>query len=273
MELETSIQDMPSVVARRERPWHYAFVGLGLALALGALLLPVSTFDRRLQLIVSGVCSQAHFLYIGPFTMPLCARNTGIYAGFLSTLLYLALTGRGRAAGLPALPFVGMLVLGVLAMGVDGLNSLALDIGGYNLYPPDNRLRVVTGLGMGAAIGVFVLAVFNVSLRADALLERPMLGGWRDLFGIAAVGAALYSLLFFAPAGLYYPLAIFSVFGITGVLFAMNTFVTAIVTGFEARVLSLRQLARPATIGLVLTALELAALAGFRLWFERSLGM
>lgn len=258
---------------RPEHPWRYAFIGLAVALALGALLLPVSTFDRRLQLIVSGVCSQAHYLHIGPYTMPLCARNTGIYAGFAATLIYLLAAGRGRAAGLPALPIVGLLALGVVAMGVDGLNSLALDVGGYHLYTPDNRLRVVTGIGMGAAVGVFILAVFNVSLRADARLDQPILGGWADVGGIAAVGAVLYALLFFAPPALYYPLAMFSVVGIGGVLFAMNTFVAAMVTGFEARVRSLGQLARPATFGLLLTVLELAVLAGLRVLMERSLGM
>ncbi len=257
---------------RGERPWRYAFVGLGVALALGTLLLPISTFDRRLQLIVSGVCSQAHYLYIGPFTMPLCARNTGIYAGFAATLAYLVATGRGRAAGLPAWPIVGLLVLSVLAMGVDGLNSLALDIGGYNLYTPDNRLRVITGIGMGAAVGVFMLAVFNVSLRADPRLNQPILGG-ADLPGILVVGTVLYVLLFFAPVALFYPLAIFSVVGIGAVLFAMNTFVAAMVGGFEARVRSLGQLARPATYGLLLTVLELAMLAGLRLALERSLGI
>jgi len=267
------VRELETRNSKLETPWRYAFLGLAVALGLGTLLLPVSTFDRRLQMIVSGVCSQAHYLYIGPFTMPLCARNTGIYAGFAATLLFLLATGRGRAAGLPSLPIVGLLLGAVLAMGVDGLNSLALDIGGYNLYTPDNRLRVITGIGMGAAVGVFVLAVFNVSLRADARLDLPIVGGWADVLGIVAVGAVLYGLLFRAPVALYYPLAIFSVVGIAGVLFAMNTFVAAMIGGFEARVRSLSQLARPATIGLLVTALQLAALAVLRLLLERSLGI
>ena len=61
--------------------------------------------------------------------------------------------------------------------------------------------------------------------------------------------------------------------GIGAVLFAMNTFVAAMVGGFEARVRSLGQLARPATYGLLLTVLELAMLAGLRLALERSLGI
>lgn len=259
--------------AHEQQPWLYAFLGVSLTLLAGVLFLPLGSLADRLHMVVHGVCAQAHYISIGPYTMPLCARNTGIYAGFLATLLYLIVLGRKRAAQFPKLPITLVLAFAILAMGVDGLNSMALDIGGYNLYPPQNTLRIASGLGMGIAIGTFMLAIFNLSLRYDARRDERVIGSWAELAGAFVVAFGLYALLLNSPVWLYYPLAIFSVIGIVGVLFMSNVFVVAMISGLENRVLQLRQLSRPATIGIALTAAELALLAGLRMWMEHSLGI
>ncbi|HEX6291329.1 MAG TPA: DUF2085 domain-containing protein [Herpetosiphonaceae bacterium] len=255
------------------QPWLWAFLGLGLTLIGGVLLLPVGSLADRLHLVVQGVCAQAHYLTIGSYTLPLCARNTGIYAGFLATLLYLLALGRSRAARIPPLSITIFLGLAIIAMGIDGFNSMLLDIGGYNVYPPRNSLRVITGLGMGIAIGAFFVLMFNMSLRYDARQDQRVLRNWPELLGVLVAATLLYGLLFSAPQWLFYPLAIFSVLGIVGVLFMANLFVVAMLSGLEGRVLRLRQLARAATIGLALTAGELALLAWLREIMERSLGL
>lgn len=259
--------------AARQQPWLWALVGLAGTLLIGLFFLPMGTLADRLRMIVHGVCAQQHYLYIGGTSLPLCARNSGIYAGFLATVLYLIALGRGKAARVPSLPITLLLLGAIIAMGIDGFNSLLRDIGGYNVYPPDNRLRVITGLGMGIAIGVFMPLLFNLSLRYDARREQRILGTWIELAGAIAVAAALYALLFFAPAWLYYPIALFSVAGIVGVLWLANMFVIGMISGLEGRVLKLRQLARPATLGLAFTAVELALLTGLRMWLEHSVGM
>lgn len=255
------------------QPWLWAFLGLSLTLFGGVFLLPLGSLSERLAMVVHGVCAQAHYLTIGSYTMPLCARNTGIYAGFLATFVYLLLLRRSRAAGLPPWSIVITLALAIVAMGVDGFNSLALDLGGYNLYTPQNTLRVATGLGMGMAIGSFLLLMFNLSLRYDARHDQRIIRNWAELLGLIVMSAGLYVLLFFAPAWLFYPLAIFSVIGIVGVLFMTNVFVIGMVTGLEGRVLKLRQLARAGTWALAATALELALLAGLRVWVEGAMRM
>ncbi|HEY0733767.1 MAG TPA: DUF2085 domain-containing protein [Herpetosiphonaceae bacterium] len=259
--------------AEQQQPWLWAFLGLGLTLIGGVLFLPMGTLDHRLHMIVHGVCAQAHYLTIGGYTMPLCARNTGIYAGFLATVLYLLVLGRGRAAKMPPLSITIVLGLAVIIMGIDGFNSLLLDIGGYNVYTPQNYLRVITGLGMGIAIGTFFVLMFNLSLRYDARQDQRVLRNWPELLGMVATAALLYGLLFTAPEWLFYPLAIFSVLGIVGVLFVANMFVVAMLTGLEGRVLRFKQLSRPATFGLALTVGELALLAWLRVAMEQSLGI
>jgi uncharacterized membrane protein len=258
---------------RADRPWLFAFVGIGLTLLLGVLFLPIRGLDYRLQMVVHGVCSQAHYLYVGALRLPLCARNTGIYAGTLGTLLGLLALGKRRAAGLPPVAITLLLVLGGLAMAIDGTNSLLLDLGGYNLYTPHNPLRVVTGLLMGTMIGVFVLLMFNVALRKAPTADERIISSWIEYAALLLIDLAVYLVIFFGPGFLYYPVALFSVIGIVGVLFVANIFVLAMVNGFEGKVTRLRQLTRPATIGLVLTAVELIALAGLRLWVEGSMIM
>lgn len=257
--------------AEGERPWLWACVGLTLTLLIGLFALPIRGLDYRLQMVVHGVCAQAHYLIIGGLRMPLCARNTGLYAGSLATFLGILVLGRGRAGRLPRIPITLLLVLGALAMVVDGLNSMLLDLGGYNLYQPLNQVRVITGLLMGMAIGTFVVLMYNVSLRRDARMDQPVIGSWLEYVALLLGNAAFFLLIFWGPGLLYYPLALASVAGIVGVLFACNLFVLAMIGGLEGRVSRLRQLVRPATLSVVLTVVELALLAGMRGWLESSI--
>ena len=259
--------------ARSYRPWLWAFVALSSTVLLGLLLLPVRGLDYRLQMLVHGVCAQAHYLEIGALRMPLCARNTGIYAGSIGTIFFLLASGRGRAAKLPPLAITGLIMAGAFAMVVDGLNSMALDIGNYHLYMPHNELRVATGLLMGTAIGSFMLLMFNIALRRAPRHDQRVIGSWLEYCALLLVNCVVYLLIFFGPPALYYPLAIFSVAGIVGVLFISNLFVMSMVGGLEGRVARLAQLARPASIAVVLTGVELTALAALRVWAESSLTM
>lgn len=256
-----------------DRPWLWAFVGLALTLLVGLFVLPIRGLDYRLQMVVHGVCAQAHYLNLGGLQMPLCARNTGIYAGTLGTFLGVLLLGRGRAAILPKIPITLLMVLGALAMVVDGFNSMLLDLGGYNLYQPLNQVRVITGLLMGMAIGTFMLLMYNLSLRRKPRMDQRVIGSWLEYAALLLGNAGLFLLIFWGPGLFYYPLALLSVAGIVGVLFACNLFVLAMIGGFENRVSRLRQLIRPATFSIVLTVVELALLSGMRSWLESSVSM
>lgn len=275
--LELARRDVASRQAQKataaEQPWLWAFVGLGVTLLLGLFFVPIHGLDYRLQMIVHGVCAQQHYLYEGSLRLPLCARNTGIYAGALGTVLFLMVRGKGRAAGLPPIGVTLLLLLSAMAMAIDGTNSLLLDIGRYNLYTPHNELRVITGLLMGTTIGVFVTLLFNLALRREPRTDQRILSGGLEYVALLLVCACVYLILFFGPPFLYYPVALFSVAGIVGVLFVANMFVVAMIGGLEGRVSRLQQLAQPATIGLVLTVIELTVLASLRMWLEHSMTM
>ncbi|GAC1546785.1 MAG: DUF2085 domain-containing protein [Herpetosiphon sp.] len=262
-----------SVAQQQEQRWLWAFIGLASTLVIGIWFLPGATLGDRLHVVVQGVCAQQHFLYLGPLQMPLCARNTGIYAGFLATLLYIVALGRGRAGTLPPMTITVLLGLGIMAMAVDGTNSLLLDLGNYNIYPPHNLLRVVSGLLAGSSIAIFLLLMFNVALRANVRPRERVLQSWPEYVGMLLADAIVLGMIWLGPTWLYYPLAIGSVIGIIGVLFTTNVFVVGMMSGFEHRVLTLRNLARPGTIALSLTAIELGGLALLRTWLESAMPM
>ena len=120
-------------------------------------------------------------------------------------------------------------------MGIDGTNSLLADIGDHNLYQPQNFLRLITGLLMGTAIGVFLPLILNLALRENVRADQAMLGSWPEYLGALLADAVLFMLVTLAPTPFFYPIAIFSVVGIIGVLFTTNVFVVAMVSGLEQR--------------------------------------
>src|SRR5919202_4424213 len=115
-----------SIAARslRELPWRYALMGLAGALLLGLLAWPGMPLEWKMFAVVHGVCAQAHTVDMAGLRLPLCARNTGIYSGFLITVLYMLALGRSRAAKLPPWPITIALGLFIAIMAGDGVESL-----------------------------------------------------------------------------------------------------------------------------------------------------
>ena len=256
---------------RNERPALWAFLAVLVTLLIGTLLLLPGTFVDRLGWVVHGVCAQEHGLIIGGVEMPLCQRNTGIYSGFLATLLTLIALGRGRAAKLPQRSILILLGANVVWMGIDGFNSLFKDLGTFYLYEPQQILRVLSGLAMGMTVATMMLFAFNTTLRANPRREQRVLGGWGDVALVASVEFALFALIQLNLPFLIYPLAIFSTLGIIGVMFTVNLIVAAMISNFEGGVERLTQLALPAIGALLFTGVEFGLLAWARVALERSM--
>jgi uncharacterized membrane protein len=250
--------------ARRETPWRWLFAGAAGALLLALLFSPGAPLEWKMY----AVCAQQHNILLGDLQFPLCARNSGIYLSFLLTLIYLYAIGRGRAGRIPPWPISVVLLTFVGVMGVDGINSLLLDIGQPNFYTPQNWLRTLTGMGMGVGVAVMLHLVLNLTLRKDVDQQQPVLRSWWELGGILALDllalAAIYGNLWL----MFWPLAFLAFFGITGVLYLVSLLLTSLFMGYEGKVTSLRQLALPATVALVPTLIILASMSWLRFWLE-----
>ena len=273
--LEMARQEIAARKTRRaterqahELPWRYAFFGLVGALLLGLVAWPGLPLDRKMYSVVHGVCAQIHNVRVGGLDLPLCARNTGIYSSFLITSLYLLALGRRRAARLPPWPITIALILFIVIMAVDGLNSMMLDLFMPHLYTPQNWIRTLTGIGMGISIAVIMLLILNVSLRRDADNQQRIVGSWLELGGALLINGLVWLAIYGNLGIMYWPVAIVAWLGITGVLYCVNLLLTALFMRYEGTVTQVAQLARPATFALVFTLIELGALSAMRFWME-----
>jgi hypothetical protein len=107
--------------------------------------------------------------------------SSGQYLGALFGIIFLISKGP-RRVGTPPWPVITVLILFVVAYGIDGLNSylhlspmLEMAPSLPRLYEPNNVTRLLTGSGMGFSIAVAVFLTFNRTIwsRND---RRPVIG-------------------------------------------------------------------------------------------------
>lgn len=259
---------VPALHMARERRWGYAFLGFLGVLLLALLFTPGLPLQWKMYAVVHGICAQQHNIFFGNMQFPICARNSGIYSSFLITTVYLWAIGRGRAGRIPPWPISAILLAFVVIMAIDGFNSLFVDLGLPYFYAPRNSLRTLTGMGMGVGIAVMLLLIFNTTLRTNVDDQQPVLRNLVELGGVLLINFLVLVALYGNLELLFWPLAFISFFGIVGVLYLVNVLLVSLFMGYEGRVTTLIQLARPATIALVPTLVILAVLSALRFWLE-----
>jgi uncharacterized membrane protein len=253
--------------------WSALFLGL-LGLSLAALLLVPGSIEDKSIAILHGLCSQrpSHSFWIGDQRLPFDARMTGIYGGFLISQFYLLSRQRLRVSGIPSLAIVVALGLFVVAMGLDGLNSLIDDMGRPTLYEPSNLIRYSTGALTGTTLGVVLWLLGSQVLwyRRDRI-QQPILRSWGELLQILAL-AVVFGLL--ASSGwpaLYTPIVLLLVVSAVMVLFMMALILIQLARGSDSAVRRLHELAGPATVALLAAYLGMFALAAGRCLLEGTL--
>lgn len=259
----------------RARSWAAAGFALFLAALLAALvLLPGGSVIDKLRWLDSGICAQlpTHSFYPGGEQLPLCARNTGIYLGFIVTLITLHATGRGRAQLLPRWPIIVVLACGVIAMAVDGSNSFLLDLGLPHLYQPQNLLRLATGLVTGLAMASLTLPVLNRLFWREYCEERSI-ASWRALL----LYLPLLALSFFVVATqswlVLYPLAFLSTAGVLTALSSVNLIVVIGISRRDQSFEGYRDLLPFFGLALMFAIAEMLTLAQLKLMLLQGLGI
>lgn len=211
-----------------------------------------------------GLCHQlpSRSFFAGGVQLPVCARDTGIYAGFAMSLLVIAMLEKGRRpARLPALWLMALGGLGVLAMVADGVTSYA------GFRETTNAVRLVTGLAAGWALPLVVVPMLNGQMWRH-VDDVPLLSGWRGLWWLAGLAASFAFVYWLMPqAGLAYPLALSAAILVT--LTAVNLVFVTLAPVFERA--AERLLAAWPQIGLAgaLAIVELGLAGWIRWWLER----
>lgn len=256
----------------RYRETWLRLIAAGISLAL--LLAPPHNLLDKADRAAFAVCHRIPartFIFAGR-PLPLCARCSGTYLAALAGIIALALRGRGRATELPRGRWLVVLGLFMLAWAVDGMNSfLSFFPAAPQLYPPDNRLRLITGALEGLVIAAFLLPVLNLALWA-ASRPAPAVANWGDLIGLLAAGAIIVGLVDSGVPALLYPLALVSGLAVLILLAALNTVLAVALLRREGRGRCWADVVTPALWGLALALVELAAIGAARAALTARLG-
>ncbi|HKJ27474.1 MAG TPA: DUF2085 domain-containing protein [Anaerolineales bacterium] len=165
----------------------------------------------------------------------LCARCTGMYLGAMIAMAYQLFLGRRRSEW----PGKGMLVvLGVffLAFALDGTNSAAkLFLGHDLLYTPNNTLRLITGTGMGIAMGVMVQPTFNQTLWKN-YDPRPYFMSWKSFAGMLAVEAAVVLMVLSEKPFFLIPFSYISAAGVVIFLVLLYSMILMVIFDHENKI-------------------------------------
>lgn len=207
-------------------PWR---VLTAVAVAAGVFLLLPGDLGHRAHAVLQGVCAQrpSHSFRFSGQPLPVDARMTGMYLGAGMSLLWYLVALRARYSGRFTRGVWLLLGLGIAAMALDGLNSLAADLKAPTPYNTTNLTRVATGLLSGVAIGALLSHLATISLT-----HRPR-GGWPaspsyTLAPPLVSSIALCTLAGSGLPGLAGPLSCLIVASVLAALWAMASVVVAL---------------------------------------------
>jgi uncharacterized membrane protein len=211
-----------------------------------------------------GLCHQLpeRSFFGGGVQVPVCARDTGIYLGFVIAFALIAVVHRGeRPREFPSVRV--WIVMGVFlaAMGFDGISSYA------GLRETTNSLRLITGIGVGFSAAAMVFPMLQ-----DELWRRPGVGrvldpAWRLATWLAAVPISFVIVLLAGPLlGVAYPLLVAA--SILFTLCAINLVIVAMLPAFDRKGERLSDVIVPASVALVVALVEIAAAGYVRLLAE-----
>lgn len=128
-----------------------------------------------LDFIGRAICHQIdeRSLHISGRSLSVCARDTGIYIGIFSSLIYLHFVKRNREVTIPTLKMSFFLLLFMVPLVVDGVGSYA------HLFESTNIRRLITGSYFGFALPYFLYPLIcGNSLK---LTSRPVIKGRKDI--------------------------------------------------------------------------------------------
>lgn len=272
MEIDSSVDRQRAFdpQATSSSRWPNVFVGLCVVLAIGFLALPWPLESKALA-AVHGLCAQqpTHSFYFGDFRLPFDARMTGIYGGFAATSLTLLGMGRWRSAGIPPRSLVVVLGAFVVLMGIDGVNSTLADVRRWNLYEPQNELRLITGQLTGVTLATFIwLLVGEIGFARPARRSVAPVGDWSDLGIVLLAQAAFATLVLSGWPALWMPVTFLLLLAAVTAVMALTLAFVLLFARRESMAYSTAALAGPATLALVIALVIIGGLGGGRFLLE-----
>jgi uncharacterized membrane protein len=217
--------------------------------------------------------------HIGSIQLPLCARCSGMYLGAVTGLVFQSIISWKRLK-IPHWSILALLAVLVAAFGIDGSNSYLYLLKQIspgilpnisNLYVPNNTLRLLTGSGMGLAIGLMLFPAFNQTVWSDGE-EKPAMPGWK-WFGLLVGIQVVFDLLVLTESPVVlYPLAIISTLGVWLLLSMVYGMVWVMIMGQDNKLIKIRELWLPLLAGLTIAMIQTAVIDALRFWLTGTWG-
>lgn len=123
----------------------------------------MASLEKLFNLVGSLICHQlpSRSLYAGNMVLPVCARDTGIYAGIFTGTLFLILFRRLKAQKPPGTAVSVFMCVFMLPMILDGLLSY------MGIIETNNMIRLFTGALFGLPIPFFLVPAAHFSIYGD----------------------------------------------------------------------------------------------------------
>ncbi len=208
--------------------------------------------ERLFHLIGFAVCHQLpeRSIHFSSHVLPVCARDSGIYLGFLFSFVFLIVVNRRREYGFPPLYVLIFALIGITLMAVDGFTSYA------GLRSTTNAIRLFTGILAGSVLPLVLLPIFNYQAWSESSAERIIRSGYH----FVAFAASLFALFLLVESRfivLYLPLSLVITFTIIFAFFFINLILITMIPLWTKKAGKLRDLAIPFLIAAAFTAAEL----------------
>lgn len=250
--------------------WRWAIVvAAALAVAVWLALTPAGLLGKA-DAVGYAVCHRIDLrsFHLGDRQMPLCARCSGMYLGFVAAaVLQLAW---GRRGGMPGWKMYVFLALLLAAFGLDGVNSYLHFFPNFpTLYTPQNWLRLVTGTGMGIDIAVMLVPVFHQTMWTQWDGRPAFNTPWRFLALLGVEALVILAVLFENPFILF-PLALIGSAGVLAVLSMVYTMVLAMLLKFENCFDRAAQLWLPILAGFTVALVQIGVMDLGRFWLTHT---
>jgi uncharacterized membrane protein len=225
----------------------------------------VVVLDSLLHWLGYGLCHQLpeRSFFAGVHQVPVCARDTGIYLGFVLSVAVISAISRGRRPS--ELPPWGTLLLAVAfigAMAADGVSSYA----GWRTTT--NDLRLATGLLAGYGMAALMLPILNGQLWSRPGRDRVLPDIRAALLWVATLPIAFAAIRWpFELLGIAYPIIVGV--AILATFTMVNLTIVTLAPAAEGRSARLRDAWLWIVMAFGLTVVEVSASAWLRVVLTR----
>ena len=134
------------------------------------------------------ICHQLHerTFQINETYLPICARDTGIYLGVLTTLVYLFITKKFKKTMIPNKTISFLLLTMLCPMMIDGIGSY------LGFYETNNAIRLITGILFGSSLPFFLLPLLHSQNSVESPILKKISEINTPLFSAAILGLFVY---------------------------------------------------------------------------------